>query len=712
MTKPSEKDADAVPTSTGLPSSDDWPEVEKWLESDTPTGHDFLDRHAVERRLKAMLDQGTQSIGIVGPFGAGKTTIVKRMVGLASAAAGKETPTLLISEHSCWGFESSASSVHAMLADGIAKVEREIDTFHVRSLPESYRRTFSVGSELVYSVSNLLFQVRDPIQQFARLSALLGEIRARLVFVVEDLDRNESRSFDIQEVLAFLQQLKGFPNLAFLLTGGLNAPARIDFAKLCDHIEYLRLVSVEQAGALVSVVRKRCFRQDVFPHVYLVNPESNQWEPRQWLLLSDFDSIRPPEAIARLLNTPRRLRHALARTYHAWKVLYGEIDWDSLLAINVLRFAAPEAFSFVIAHWHRLKEGPSDASRKYGQLEEVRATLRREWDAACSRAEWDPRSARALIDLLFPAAPTWFDDDDRGERPRTQGLQGERYWQRVLKGDIAPDEVRDQHVIRDMRQWNESPCEKSPLVTSLCSSSAYSDVWEDLACAYLARDSKKILLLSEQVLTHIREEHGAAASVDSEGFLAVWRYATHHVEQVQGNREWLEQRITEAAAVSLELVKDLSSFWGTWRDSILPAEERDALRVHVIHVLRERLTDAEALERVVHPAHATVFHGLVFDTGDHVATHTGPESWGWLGPVLLDGLRHGNPTVAIGVCCLVAKGKGRRPGAPSVADPTLLEAFFGDSSSEVIANVERLLPQVRKEDEAFVKDIVQSAKAA
>ncbi len=61
---------------------------------------------------------------------------------------------------------------------------------------------------------------------------LLGNMKARLVFVVEDLDRKDSRTFDIQEVQAFLQQLKDFPNLAFVLTGGLSSSRRIDFAKL------------------------------------------------------------------------------------------------------------------------------------------------------------------------------------------------------------------------------------------------------------------------------------------------------------------------------------------------------------------------------------------------------------------------------------------------------------------------------------------------
>ena len=113
-------------------------------------------------------------------------------------------PPLLFSEHSCWGFESSASAIHAMLADGIKKVAPFIDTFHVKSLPESYRQAFSAGGQWFDSASRLFLWPGDPIQQFRTLSDLLQEIGSRLVFVVEDLDRNNSRTFDIKDVLAFL----------------------------------------------------------------------------------------------------------------------------------------------------------------------------------------------------------------------------------------------------------------------------------------------------------------------------------------------------------------------------------------------------------------------------------------------------------------------------------------------------------------------------
>jgi len=687
-------------------SSLDWTTIEPWLRSDAPASYDFLGNYSVAKRLKGLLIDRTRSIGIVAPFGAGKSSVVKWIKELV-----EDDDKFLLSEHSCWGFETSSASIQSMLADAIGKVEERIDTFQVSSLPESYRQTFSAGGEWLDNISKMLFGQHDPIDQFRRLAALLGDMGVRLVFVVEDLDRNDSRSFDIQEVLAFLQQLKGFSNLSFILTGGLSASAKIDYAKLCDHIEYLRTISVHQSGSLVAVLRDRCLSQDAFPHVYLTDPDDNQWQPNRWLLLSDRVAVYPPEAIARLLNTPRALRHALSLTYRAWRNLHGEIDFDHLLAINVLRYAAPEAFSFVLRHWHRFHNLPSDYICQHGHLDRIRASLRREWEQVCVGVDWDARAARTLMDLILPSTPTWLDETDYGVHPRPQGVQYDRYWQRALNESIAANEVRDQTVIRDIQQWIENPVADAALVTLLCSNAHYSNVWEDLAFRFFSDDRVRILRLCGQVLERIRQQHGAAASSDSQGFIPIWRYANRHAGHVEANAQWLEDQITEAASVSLELVNSLWHYWGAGNYTILRPEDLDRVRRHIIEVLQRQLTTSEALGQITHPKFRYVFYQLVFDPGDQAPVQAGPKAWGWMGAVLLAGLQSGQVTTAIGVCSLVAARDGSSRREPSAADHALIRVFFGDEALQAIEAIERLLPQVDETDRAFVTDIVQSARA-
>lgn len=154
-------------------------------------------------------------------------------------------------------FKDSSSSIHSMLADAVNKVQDYIDTVRVRSLPESYRKTFAAGGIWFDSLSGLLLGKSDPNEQFERLADLMKDIGARLVFVVDDLDRNNSSSFDIQEVLAFLHQLKQYDNLSFILSAGRSNAIRIDFAKLCDHT--VICLSILDTGTLAENTTRRCY---------------------------------------------------------------------------------------------------------------------------------------------------------------------------------------------------------------------------------------------------------------------------------------------------------------------------------------------------------------------------------------------------------------------------------------------------------------------
>ena len=190
----------------------------------------------------------------------------------------------------------------------------------------------------------------------------------------------------------------------------------------------------------------------------------------------------------------------------------------------------------------------------------------------------------------------------------------------------------------------------------------------------------------------------------------MWQYANRHVERVEANAQWLEEQITAAASVSLELVNSLWYYWGAGCNSILRPADRDRVRRHIIDTLRRQLTTPDALAQVLHPSFRNVFYHLVFEPGNHEPLLAGPEYWRWLGRVLREGIQAGQITTAIGVCILVKARDGISRREPTTADPELLRAFFGDDAPEVIAGIEQLLPEINESDRAFVTDIVQSAR--
>jgi len=205
-----------------------WDDIEQWLGSNTPAQYDRFGNRIVADRLADLLIDGTRSIGIIGAFGAGKTTIVDWIRENINAATSS-SKQYFVCPCSCWGFETSASAIYDMLAKALGEIGAKNDTFQLDSLPDSYRQTFSAGGKWIDTIANMILRKRDPLDQFERLSVLLDDMNARLIFIVEDLDRNDTRGFEIQEVLGFLERLKPYRNLAFVLTGGLSSSGRIDF---------------------------------------------------------------------------------------------------------------------------------------------------------------------------------------------------------------------------------------------------------------------------------------------------------------------------------------------------------------------------------------------------------------------------------------------------------------------------------------------------
>jgi hypothetical protein len=678
-----------------------WEDIEIWLESDATTEYDIIGNLSVAQRLKDLLLQGVRSIGIVGPFGSGKSCIVKWLVDLENS--DKNATTLLFSEHSCWGFESSASSIEEMLTDAIKKVERKVDTFGVNSLPESYRQTFSAGNSWLDSISSLLFAKSNPIEQFQQLSEILVNMNLRLVFIVEDLDRNDSSSFDGEEVLAFLQQIKEHQNISFVLTGGLSSTKNIDFAKLCDHIEHLKPLQELSVSKLIQRVRAHCLDESIFPHTNLSDlQQGNPWHPYHGLMMRGMVEHSQLQATALLLKTPRNLRLALARTYLTWSSLPGEIDWDHLFALNALRFSASECYQFLLRRWDRLHSNPpDDPSNQQRRSAYLRNSLIKDWERTIEKVEWSPSAALTLMKFILPSSETWLVPNAETpyfSSPPSQGVQIDKYWYRALNEACDSADVRDQTVVKDTLQWLKDPSIDSELVAGICTIKGYANVLEQLESRFFTAKPDKILQISEQVLTRIGKEHGAEAGYDSLGYDQVKRFVKNRVSPSKENRVWLESRLEEASKVGVAFVKDIWNDYATLH--IIEKEDVEAVRRYVIQVMRERIVNGVILDELLSSNIQYALYQLVFDPGDGEKYFVGLEPWSWLAPIILEGLRHKSIPVALNLASLVAaRSDSHTWESPWGADLDLLHRLFPNDAAEVIQLLEDLSHEIRDTDQ-------------
>jgi hypothetical protein len=688
-----------------------WAEIEAWLKSDEPANYDFIGNQSVAHRVSLLLSEGTRSIGIVGPFGAGKTSVISWVADrLKRRQVGDRK--YFICHHSCWGFETSASAIQDMLGSAVSILSGEIDTFQLDSMPESYRQTFSAAGDWIDKVSSLLLPGPKVMEQFARLSKMLGDINGRLVFVVEDLDRNETSNFEIQEVLAFLERLKEYPNLSFVLTGGLSSSQRIDYPKLCDHIEFLRTIEPHQSSGLIERIVQRCLDQAVFPHIRLGDPNRNyEWNPLTGLLMRDYEELSLSQAVASLLNTPRSLRHALGRTFSAWHTLHGEINFNHLLAVNILRFAAPECFQFLMRRWDRLSSPPNKRS-SFGKerIAAIRQAILDDWNCTIGKVEWNPTAALQVMEFILPATEYWLVDPSRHSSSHIpQGVGEERYWRRAVNEAIENEDVRDQEVIRDIMAWLKAAGITSELVTKLTTSPRYSDIWENLAGNFFTNPDQ-ILRLFEQVIQRILSEQRSSASSSSQGFAHVLRLAIRRASHRHENHAWLQQRISEAATVSIKMVN------GLWHDcgypdsySLLKFEDAESVRRHLLDAIRSNVTDGPALTARLASNSSETLYQLVFDPGtrgDRILADV--QSWCWLGKCVLDAMRAKDVLAAAN--CGVLLG-GRVSGREKMTvDIEVLDHFFGKDASEAIDILESLIDELPQADQPLVANVVGAAR--
>jgi hypothetical protein len=690
-----------------------WEDIEDWLKSDVTGKYDFFEHHEIAKRLSQKLMENSHSIGLLGPFGAGKSSIVQWIVEeLENTDAASKRQ--IICTHSCWGFKDSSSSIHEMLSEAIKKLELEIDVFQVRSLPESYRQTFASAGNFIDVISRLVFGERELSDQFHALDNLLSVINARLVFIVEDLDRNKSRTFDIQEVVAFLQQLKDYDNFSIILAGGSSSSEQIDFVKLCDHIEDIEPVEARHITMLEKQLQEHCIDSS---EAILSEPFSTPDKRYVKSLITEvFMGLSFSQAMAFLLNTPRLVKHCFRRTYYAWGHLRDEINFEHLLAINVLRFGAPEALDFMIRRWDRLHTVPPEIKDSViGQRNNMKELIRLDWESTTQNVRWDKKAAFVVMDSMLPTIECWLTDSSspKSMDPAKQGVQKERYWRRAIYEFISPDEIKDQTIINEMDQWIESPNCNAEFIINLISDPLYSEAWEDLSEEFFNLEPDKVLILCGNILDRILQYEGPEANFRSQGFIIARDYAMKRNVIRHEHQKWLENRILNASSKSISFVFSLVQCFV--RTDFLFENSMDSVREYVIEIFKSQLEDdGNNLAQII-GTHPENLYKLIAirNNGEHIDEKALSE-WSWMGPVLLTALRQKNEHVVTNIANLVVKRDPQSPQHKWKVDEDVFFTFFPrEDTQEVLDLFEESLENIQNNDQQeLIQAVVKTTREA
>lgn len=409
--------------------------------------------------------------------------------------------------------------------------------------------------------------------------------------------------------------------------------------------------------------------------------------------LSDLlagDIKDPIDHIMRLLKTPRLLKTILRRTVHSWERLHGEIDFDDLLVANIIRFAAPEAYDFLLENYREIRglwrEGVLKDKEKRKELLQIK------WSRMTNAANWDITAAEELLGFLFPM---WTKQlfPESSEVP--QGVRHSiptDYWIRLNIEELGEKEVSDQETLHALVNWK-----KDRNVPHFCGLSLPEALFahEQLApkfeqFAWLVMDGGDFRNLASLLFEIILNKHGVKANSKScAGFLSLWRMAIRTPIDQHEHNNWILDEIRKALPRSFRFANDLYYYWQSNSETDVSVKRpRPELREPIIQEARSLFQDSP--ERLIESLDSdfpySVYHFVVHNSQpDRGGAGFNPVEWKWFADILLEAARLKPLVIIPQIVPLIVREEMTIHDFIYTFDKEMALQLFGDKINEVMA---------------------------
>jgi len=406
------------------------------------------------------------------------------------------------------------------------------------------------------------------------------------------------------------------------------------------------MITSDQLIDIVDDFRSACFERYPKDTDLLSTEERRErFGYSKALIPSDYLSILSSEPIRKLcevIKTPRLLKTILRRTLNLWEALHGEIDLDDLLVANAIRFAAPEAFDFLLENFREIR---ALATKDLGQDSNKRKEhLRDKWKRHIDKVDWDVATVEGLIGFLFPS---WKSETIPATREVPQGVsvaEPSDYWIRFIVGELAKNEVRDQEILRALRGWKQNESGNHfrgmSLPLALGRHTDFSPKFEQFAPGLLG--GKELRKLASSLFEILLREHGVKANHDSSpGFIHLWRCAIRAPIESTEHTDWIRNEVFICLPKSFQLANELYYWWRTNNESEIKGVGRNyvELRNSIIEEARTFYQGnpkrfVSVLDRTY--LYASRHFAMHFSEADQGGSGFEAEEWVWFGHLLVE----------------------------------------------------------------------------
>lgn len=707
-----------------------------WLSSDEPIitpdrdlfGVDYL----VDRLVNSIEDRPERTIGLLGDFGAGKTSIIEMARKRVLDSRPSRRPIFV--RVRAWGITPERLP-EAVLQEAVVELSRHVDTVALGGLPQRYVQAMkSVRPSWLDFLHNT--NSPSPLSQLHRLDRVVAALGTEMIFIIEDLDRNAPPD-DLAKLYvglqALLDHLRECSRLSFVLA---MAHTGFDFDRLCDVRIAVPRLRTDQVGAVVQAFRHRLLLDAMNAGIIIPNRRPTEIDalakklPAAELRLWVPAGVRPDHSlpwkhILPLLAVPRRLKATLNQIRHAWRRLQGEVDFDELLLVETVRISAPAVIDAVVdihADGGDIFSGMTDRDQ-----ERAKKRIRRMQEALLQYPQRDRSPLRNLASHFTKGAlsngiPMYV----HGRGQPTQSLtHDETYWDRIWSSHVGdPSVPRDQVVLAAIRDWKRHPSPQ--LASKLEETPEFAEVFERLIgrtatmTPDLAIQPAELLALASSVNRHLVAKMQAdACEGASKSFAVLWRQANNTIS-IPSNMaaSWLEREVMEILPHSLRLALDLLCYWGDSQYS--PVDKAEAGRIGNRFISRAeaawKARPAVLAETISAP---TFSHMLSLSqflsrlTGDGAEPSKGKDAH-WLIPILRETIEMNPEGVAPNAVALVLGGShttSSEEGEPRRVSAELrshIACALIPDDDERLAFFTLVLQKLRAVDRSAWDDLVQA----
>jgi hypothetical protein len=586
-----------------------------WLADDAPVTSPGADRfghsRVAERIVERLIEKGPPAQAVVGALGSGKTTL-RHLVSAHLSAREESAREIRLVPVELWPYETAKAAVEGVINTLVNALASEVNIVGLSGLSQAYAESMTAAGGLWSALVRAQGVPSNPAASLAAIDEIAIAIGTRYVVWIEDLERfavADSKEASEEKLNPIRALLYGLDNLrcVSVITATTSLRMRFDIEKIARFVEPLPELSEVAVGKVLGLFRRGCI-----PNPAIIDPagprarrdlqnlgEPEYIETQRKILGPGIHTIM--DAICYLSKTPRTLKFALRGSLSAWKSLAGEIDFDDLLVLSILRESHPNAFALVQEHIHHLRGARTIR-------EQDREEWKRAWDAAFNRVLADD-PARSAVEEIVKFV---FGDDRSDQNPQGARVADHTdYWERLLSiPRFAPNEG-DQPVLRALMGDSDDA------ILNALEAPGTSSAVEHFRHLVPTQRLRRLFLL----LVGRRSTESAAAWKDHDppGLIPLWRMWNRRGEAGElgptGLLEDVKQALDIATPRNLALTAEIEQhFVVSSVVEFLSPPERDEAKRHLRSLLVSHYkTEPDRLAQSLAGARKPVLQWLVWD---------------------------------------------------------------------------------------------------